>query len=206
MARKKRSMKKLWSWLGILLIIAGTVLLGYFIYQKVQIKIHQNQLRKAFEDTAAVPSDEPVVFENVVIAEPQPMRLIIPKIGADLIVQIGDVFDMALLDKGPVHFQMSDLPSTESGNVAIAGHRGTRWGFFTDIDQLEPGDQLFLDVAGYRFIYETEWDKLVDPDDWSVIDSTDEPVLTLETCHPKHSKSTHRLIVRAKLVSVTGAS
>src|SRR5690606_4843806 len=108
-----------------------------------------------------------------------PMRIIIPKINVDLIVQIGDVFDMVLLDKGPVHFQMSDLPSTESGNVAIAAHRGSRWGFFTDLDQLKQGDEIYIDVEGYRFVYRTEWVKIVAPDDWSVIDSTDYPSLTL---------------------------
>ena len=75
------------------------------------------------------------------------MPRIIPRVYVDRIVQIGDVYDRALLDQGPVHFEMSDLPSTGPGNVAIAGHRGIRWGFFTDVDQLEEGDQIFLDVG-----------------------------------------------------------
>ena len=205
MPREKSKRRKIWQWLGILLVVCGLGLLGYFVYQKVQIDYYQYRLRKAYEDAFYDLPDGSDKFDDIVMTERQPMRLVIPKINVDLIVQVGDVFDMALLDKGPVHFQMSDLPSTESGNVAIAAHRGSRWGFFTDLDQLRAGDQLFLDVAGYRFIYEMEWKKIVEPDDWSVIDSTDYPALTLQTCHPKNVRGTHRLIVRAKLVSVTRA-
>lgn len=206
MQKRTTKGKRILQWCGLLLVLCGLGLLGYFLYEKYQVARHQDELRKAYENATDAPPGSSGEFDHVVIAERQPMRIIIPKINVDLIVQAGDVFDMVLLDKGPVHFEMSDLPSTEAGNVAIAAHRGTRWGFFTDIDQLDPGDQLFLDAAGYRFIYETEWRKLVEPDDWSVIDSTDYPALTLETCHPKHSRSTHRLIVRAKLVSVTRAT
>lgn len=201
---KKKGASRFWRWIGILLIGCGLVLLGYFIYQKVEIAYYQYQLRKAYGDTSPeIPESD--LFNDVAITERQPMRLIIPKIDVDLIVQIGDVFDMVLLDKGPVHFQMSDLPNTASGNVAIAAHRGSRWGFFTDLDQLEEGDEIYLDVEGYRFIYHTAWVKIVQPDDWSVIDSTDDPVLTLQTCHPKNVRGTHRLIVRAGLDSVARA-
>ncbi|HPU01810.1 MAG: sortase [Firmicutes bacterium] len=202
----KRSGKKVWQWVGFFFIICGLVLLGYAAYEKLMVFYHQQQLKKAYKDTFYEIPEGPDTFDHVVITERQPMRLIIPKINVDLIVQIGDVFDMNLLDKGPVHFQMSDLPSTESGNVAIAAHRGSRWGFFTDLDQLKEGDEIYLDVEGYRFIYRTEWVRIVQPDDWSVIDSTDYPALTLQTCHPKNVRGTHRLIVRAKLASVTRAS
>ena len=138
----KRSGKKVWQWVGFFFIICGLVLLGYAAYEKLMVFYHQQQLKKAYKDTFYEIPEGPDTFDHVVITERQPMRLIIPKINVDLIVQIGDVFDMNLLDKGPVHFQMSDLPSTESGNVAIAAHRGSRWGFFTDLDQLKEGDEI----------------------------------------------------------------
>jgi len=84
---------------------------GYFAYQKVQIDYYQYRLRKAYEDTFYDLPDGSDKFDDIVMTERQPMRLVIPKINVDLIVQVGDVFDMALLDKGPVHFQMSDLPA-----------------------------------------------------------------------------------------------
>ncbi len=197
---------KIWRIIGAVLMAAGLILLGYAGWQKALVAYHQYQLRKNYAETEEIPETvEEETFERVVIREWQPMRIIIPKIDVDLVVQQGDVFDMELHDKGPVHFGMSDLPSTEGGNTAIAGHRGTRWGFFTDVDLLEEGDEIYLDVAGYRFIYLVEWIKIVDPYDWSVIDSTDYPAITLQTCEPKYSSATHRLIVRGALDRVTAA-
>jgi len=204
--RKKRGIQKYLQRFGILLIICGLGLLGYYLYEKVQVSGYQRQLHKNYEDLDFELPEEPETFDHVAITERQLMRLIIPRINVDLIVQVGDVYDQALLDKGPVHFENSDLPDTRGGNVAIAAHRGSYWGFFTDLDQLNPGDKIFLDVEGYRFIYEMEWIRIVDPLDWSVIDSTDYPALTLQTCHPKNVRGTHRLIVRARLDSVTRAS
>ncbi|HOJ84182.1 MAG: sortase [Dethiobacteria bacterium] len=204
--KEKKPKRKIWQWLGLLLIGCGLALLGYTAYEKARTAYYQHQLKKAYEDTFYEIPGGSDTFDQVVVTERQPMRIIIPKINVDLVVQIGDVFDMDLLDKGPVHFQMSDLPSTESGNVAIAAHRGSRWGFFTDLDQLKQGDEIYLDVEGYRFVYRTEWVKIVAPDDWSVIASTEYPALTLQTCHPKNVRGTHRLIVRAGLAYVTRAS
>ncbi len=199
---------KVWRIAGAVLMAAGLIVLGYVGYQKALVAYHQYQLRKNYAETeeeVELPETTEEIFEHVVITEWQPMRIIIPKIDVDLVVQQGDVFDMALHDKGPVHFGMSDLPSTEGGNTAIAGHRGTRWGFFTDLDFLEEGDEIYLDVGGYRFIYLVEWIKIVDPYDWSVIDSTDYPAITLQTCEPKYAPATHRLIVRGALDRVTAA-
>ena len=98
---------------------------------------------------------------------------------------------------------MSDLPSRRGQY----GHRRTpryRWGFFTDVDLLEEG-MKFTWMWPVRFIYLVEWIKIVDPYDWSVIDSTDYPAITLQTCEPKYSSATHRLIVRGALDRVIAA-
>jgi len=116
----------------------------------------------------------------------------------------GDVFDEELLDQGPTHFQMSDLPNTEMGNVAFAGHRAGRWNFFLNIDKLEEGDKIYLDVEdGYRFIYEVEWVEVFGKYDWEPIHSTEYPAITLQTCEPPHvSNPDYRLMARGRLVEV----
>jgi LPXTG-site transpeptidase (sortase) family protein len=87
--------------------------------------------------------------------------------------------------------------------VAFAGHRAGRWNFFLDLDQLKEGDEIFLDVAGYRFVYLVEWVEVFDKYDWSPIDSTDYPAITLQTCEPKHvSNPDYRLMVRGALSEV----
>jgi len=194
--------------IGAILITGGLVLLGYYGYLKGTVLYNQHQLKEAYRESFFEIPEAAEPFRRVILTEWQPTRLQIPKIGVDLMVIGGegaDVFDETLLDKAPVHFQMSDLPGTEPGNVAIAGHRGSRWGFFTDLDLLEPDDVIYLDTAGYRFTYLVEWIRIVDPYDWSVIDSTDYPALTLQTCEPKTGPSTHRLIVRAALEEVAPA-
>jgi LPXTG-site transpeptidase (sortase) family protein len=193
---------------GAVLIAGGLILLGYYGYLKAVVLYNQYQLKQAYRESFLEIPDAAEPFRRVILSEWLPTRLQIPKIGVDLMVIGGagtDVFDETLLDKAPVHFQMSDLPGTEPGNVAIAGHRGSRWGFFTDLDRLEAGDLLYLDTAGYRFTYVVEWVRIVDPYEWSVIESTDYPALTLQTCEPKTGPSTHRLIVRGALEEVVPA-
>jgi len=216
--KKASGMAKMYRLLAIILIIAGLVILGFDSYEWVKVRYAQKQLRQAYETSAGF---KHIINESneVTITEWQPMRLIIPAINVDLICHGGgDVFDRSLLDKGPTHFQMSDLPSTERGNVAFAGHRAGKWNFFLDIDQLTEGDEIYLDVAGYRFIYtvewvkvfhETEWSALVRDFDrlvdyfghdriiWTELDASDYPAITLQTCEPKHVAGTkYRLIAR----------
>lgn len=192
--------------LAIVLIVLGLGILGFAGVQQLMVNYRQAQLRDAFEATAGfVHLDRSEKPEMVIIEEWQPMRLIIPSINVDLVaVGGGDVFDKALLDQGPTHFQMSDLPSTEGGNVAFAGHRAGRWNFFLDLDQLEEGDEIYLDVDGYRFVYLVEWVEVFDKYDWGPINTTEYAAITLQTCEPKHvSNPDWRLMARGRLDEVT---
>lgn len=202
--RKKTTGKtKAYKVIAAILIVAGLGVLGFAGGQRLLVNYNQAKLRSDFEATAGFSHlvQEP---EDVEITEWQPMRLIIPAIDVDLVaVGGGDVFDKALLDQGPTHFQMSDLPNTEKGNVAFAGHRAGRWNFFLDLDLLKEGDEIYLDVAGYRFIYLVEWVEVFSKYDWSPIDSTDYPAITLQTCEPKHvSNPDYRLMARGALSEV----
>jgi len=154
-----------------------------------------------------------IIEGDIKIENWQPMQLIIPAINVDLItVGGGSVFDKALLDKGPTHFNdlssmglnvLGDLPNTERGNVAFAGYRAGRWNFFLNLDKLEEGDEIYLDVAGYRFVYSVEWIKIVDRYDWEPLETTDTPVITLQTGEPPHvANPDSRLMVRGSLVQV----
>ncbi len=211
--RKKNSGKaRFYKVVAAVLIVAGLGVLGYAGGQRLLVNYNQAKLRSNFDATAGFSHlvQEP---KDVAITEWQPMRLVIPAIEVDLIaVGGGDVFDKALLDQGPTHFNdlthlgfnvLGDLPNTEKGNVAFAGHRAGRWNFFLNIDQLKEGDEIFLDVAGYRFIYLVEWVDIFSKYDWGPIDSTDYPAITLQTCEPKHvTNPDYRLMVRGALSEV----
>jgi len=214
--KKAAGMNKVYRILAIVLILAGIGVLGYTGFERLMVSHRQDQLQEEYERTAGfrnVFEEPPEVIE---ITEWQPMKLIIPAIGMELAaVGGGDVFDEQLLDQGPTHFNdltdqgipsEGDLPSTEGGNVSFAGHRAGRWNFFLDIDKLEEGDEIYLDVMedGYRFVYEVEWVEVFGKYDWGPIKSTDYPAITLQTCEPPHvSNPDYRLMARGKLVEVT---
>jgi LPXTG-site transpeptidase (sortase) family protein len=210
--RKQANNARYFRYIAAVLIIAGLAVVGFAGYQKIKFNYNQAALRSDYETTAGFAhlnlEKKP---ETVIISEWKPIRLIIPKINVDLITLYGDVYDRSLLEKGPVHFAdialsdnrylAGDLPSTEGGNVAFAGHR--RDNIFIDIDQLVKGDEIYLDVDGYRFIYLVEWQKVVDKYSWDELLTTDYSALTLQTCEPKYAINPYyRMYVRGALDQV----
>lgn len=137
-------------------------------------------------------------------------RLEMPSIGVDkLVVQGTSVPD---LRKGPGHYVETPLPG-EAGNAAIAGHRTTYGAPFGDIDQLQPGDSIFVTTLAGRFEYRVLGaDRTVDggdpavghfivkPTDVWVLGDFGDDRLTLTACHPKYS-ARERIIVAAEFVT-----
>lgn len=107
------------------------------------------------------------------------------------------------LQRGPGHYPGTALPGSE-GNVAIAGHRTTYGRPFWALDELEPGDRIYVRTVEGAFVYEVRWASVVAPDRLDLIAPTDEPSLTLTTCNPRFS-SAERLVVRAVQVGGPGA-
>lgn len=127
-------------------------------------------------------------------------RLVIPKLGLDAVVVEG--VDEASLRRGPGHFPGTAMPG-EQGNVGIAGHRNA-WGrWFKNLHKLEPGDNLSLvtETATYRYRVTGKW--ITHAYDWSVVEPTPSPSLTLITCELPVQKK-QRLVVRAVLVTPPG--
>jgi sortase A len=124
-------------------------------------------------------------------------RIIIPDIQVDVVVVEG--VGSSALRAGAGHYPSTPLPC-EHGNVAIAGHRTTYGRPFHNLDLLEPGDEIRLQVPIGECVYRVSepW-RVVSPNDVSVIASTADDRLTLTTCHPKGS-ARQRLIVTAQLV------
>ena len=88
------------------------------------------------------------------------------------------------------------------GNVALAGHRSWTYGkHFSRLGELTLGDQVDIQTDSGTFTYRVTDTFLVTPDQISVVDNTDQRAeLTLITCEPARNP-THRLIVKAQLVS-----
>jgi sortase A len=122
-------------------------------------------------------------------------RMTIPRLGADLYV-LPNASDETLR-LGPGHLENTPLPGLP-GNAAIAGHRDTHFRILKDI---KPGDEISIERAGKRTVFQVTNTKIVRPTDVSVLNATAEPTLTLITCYPFYyvGHAPKRFIVRAAL-------
>lgn len=135
--------------------------------------------------------------EPVAVA-PQPTNLLIPAIAVDTPVKEVFVVDGAweVADYAAGYLHDTGLPG-EAGNTVLAGHAGLRGAVFRDLGALKPGDDVYLDAAGWRYHYRVRDSKNVWPTQVEVLDPTDTPIVTLITCT---NWDTQRLVVVADLV------
>ncbi|MFF2483983.1 class D sortase [Paenibacillus sp. NPDC058071] len=86
------------------------------------------------------------------------------------------------------------------GNTAVAAHRAkTKGRLFNRLNEVKEGDSIIITQQGKTFTYKVYATSVVKPSDVSVLNyNNKDKLLTLITCTPL-GKSTHRLIVHAKL-------
>jgi sortase A len=126
-------------------------------------------------------------------------RLRMPSIGAsDVFVEGTGAGD---LRKGPGHYPATVLPG-QRGTVAIAGHRTTYGAPFHDLDDLDPGDRIRIEMPYGRFTYEVERSRIVPPTATWVTRRESFDRLVLSACHPLYSAA-QRIVVFARLVEAT---
>lgn len=123
----------------------------------------------------------------------------IPKIGITLPVYHGT--EEEVLQAGIGHLEGSSLPVGGDGtHVVLAGHSGLPSSkLFTDLDQLEEGDQFTVTAVGHTVTYEVGWTEVLKPDEISFPIEEGQDLCTLMTCVPVGINS-HRLLVHAHRV------
>jgi sortase A len=137
-------------------------------------------------------------------AEGSPLALLtIPRLGMTNEAVVEGVNE-ADLQEGPGHYPGTALPG-QAGNVGIAGHRTTYGAPFYNLDELQTGDPIVLQVAQGTFRYSVTRTLVVKPTDTSVLAPSPLPILTLTTCNPRYSAST-RLVVTAILQIAQGTT
>ena len=206
--------KKLKNLLGGLLISFGLlIVLGSIVLNLEQRAMHKeaiNEFRQMVEDSRDVSlKEEPNKDEanedvktdaaaDVSVKENDILYILrIPIIESESPVREG-VSDGVLADS------LGHEPGTayigEIGNCVIAGHRNYSFGkFFNRLNEVEIGDNIYVDTKDATYKYEVYDIIVVEPDDLSVLDNTDEEIITLYTCTPVVI-GTHRLVVKAKRV------
>lgn len=210
--KRAGNLKRIVSWIGAVLIIAGGSLALFPFAENAYYRYYVLGQQKAspawyWEDNIGELAYVMPIEEHVkIIPEKFPEKLLadegylrIPNI--DLSLRIGYGIEDADLRRGPSFYPQSGYPDT--GNVSIAGHRNAYGSPFWHLDKLSTGDEIYLTYRGKNYIYHVEEVYITDSRDWSVIDPTPAPALTLTTCDPvirPGDGQYDRLIVRAYLI------
>lgn len=133
----------------------------------------------------------------------------IPKINIRLAIYHGTRED--ILQTGIGHMNGTKLPiGGESTHSVLAAHRGLPSArLFTDVDQLERGDRIYIHVLDEILAYEVDQIlPMVDKDDMETLQEAlrieeGEDHITLFTCTP-YGVNSHRLLVRGVRVPYEG--
>jgi sortase A len=123
-------------------------------------------------------------------------RIRIPEIGVDKVIVEGT--ETSDLRKGPGHYPRTAWPGM-TGTVGVAGHRTTYGAPFNEIDELERGDRVTVEMPYGRFQYRVESSRIVPPTAVEVVRRVGYDRLVLSACHPKYSAA-ERIVVFARLV------
>jgi sortase A len=175
---------------GVLLITDAALTLAWqepvsaYLAERQQVK-----LEKALIDPPA----------RVVRKEPLPGdalgKLVIPSIGVSEFVVEGT--DADELRKGPGHYPDTPLPG-QRGTSAIAGHRTTYGAPFRELDQVEKGDRIVVELPYGTFVYRVDRTQVVDDSALWVTKRVGHDQLVLTACHPLYSAA-QRIVAFARL-------
>jgi sortase A len=200
---KVRKRPQSWlRWGGRALFAVGLILLGYVVFVLVQAKLYDADARRYVSNASLVsqarlhPQSEMRPPESTLIDGELLGHMEIPRLGVSAAVFQGTASRTLRLGVG--HIRGTAIPGTP-GNSAIAGHRDT---FFRALKDIHDGDEIELKTADTSARYLVDWARVVAPGDTSVLDSTNESILTLVTCYPFYfiGASPKRFVVRAHKV------
>jgi len=193
---------------GVIFIITGIIIyvspFAYNAYLRHQAADTARKLKAEMEAYEETGNEKEVTLPQPLSPQPLPENLVpdtgilvIPAIELEVVVNYG--IEEEELKKGPGFYPQSGYP--DHGNVCIAAHRGVHGAPFLHIDKLEAGDEIFLYYRGKKYTYTFQERFITHSTDWSVIDPTPEPMLTLTTC-PLTNYRERRIIVRSTLTGV----
>jgi len=133
---------------------------------------------------------------------PKENRLVIPKIGVDVLIVEG-TNEWKALSQGAWHIPGTSNPA-QGGNTVISGHRfrfkpPNNTTFYL-LDKLEKGDQFIIYWNREEYDYKVTEIKVVEPADVYILENTDDPRVTLYTCTPLFT-TRQRLVVIGSLMA-----
>jgi len=214
-----RRTKSFLGWSRYLFLVIGALALGYVGFTLLDAKLFQARETRRFEQ--ALKAMEPAAGHG---ERPQPSpvspglaeadhrrseslgtaarvgsplgRIEISTIGLSVMILEGT--DAGTLRRAVGHIPGTSLPGQE-GNVAIAGHRDT---FFRPLRKIRQNDEITLTTLSGSYRYRVDSTQVIEPENTSVLEDSDEAILTLVTCYPFNfvGSAPKRFIVRAHRV------
>jgi sortase A len=208
--RRRRIVSRL-RHLELVLLLTAIAALGRVVHEQVSSSRDQadwaQELETQLAATTGVPHAAPAAARD---AAPRKRaegaatigRIEIPRLRLSAITREGA--DAATLRRAVGHVPSTALPG-ERGNAAFAGHRDT---FFRKLRDVRKGDEIVFTTPEGELRYVVSDLRVVPPSDVSVLEPTEDPVLTLVTCYPFNyiGSAPERFIVRASLRASSGAS
>jgi sortase A len=206
---------------GTIFIFIGLSIIGTALYMRYSADRRQKTMLQTFEktlqelDTGNLPVNGSAILREGISGEvsaqinqstpnvrpnSQDIKamavMVIPKI--NLTVAVAEGTDEETLKYAVGHFEGTALPGGK-GNFAVAGHRSYTYSeYFNRADELQPGDEIIVRTKNGEFTYIVYEQRVVEPTEISVLDSTKGATITLVTCTPIRV-ATHRLIIKGKL-------
>jgi len=202
---KKNKMPKA---LAIILELLAFILLAYLIFLPIvpNARYELADMRGTLpssKDVADVKEETTKIFNSLPENDfaVSPNRLIITKIGVNAPIVESQSSEYGLA-KGAWHVPESSSPD-QGGNTVITGHRfkylpPSNLTFYL-FDKLEAGDIVSLIWHEKNYYYKIREVKIIEATDFSIMEESEKPILTMYTCHPIYSTE-QRLVVIADLI------
>ncbi len=194
--------------------LAGVLFVGFFVVQLAQGEIERrDNIAQFSSDTTAadianiseVAAPDTTLwapgrvsdYESSLKADLPPVLgvLEIPSIGLEVPIYPSD--SDLLMDRGSGVIDGMSYPH-EPGNIGIAGHRD---GYFRSLKDVQAGDKIFLQTLEGPKQFVINATEIVEIDDLSLLQDTQEQSVTLVTCYPFYfvGHAPQRFIVTASL-------
>lgn len=222
---KKKQKRSFFSWcwigIGLLLCLAPTLWSALSHHQSAtQINIYQTQMSnlapqdygEAFEQAVLwnmALAKETTLSETPIASYEEQLQLLgngvmgilnIPKISLSLPIYHG--VQEEALSKGVGHLPSSSLPiGSSSGRAVLSAHRGLMQAeLFTRLDELQSGDQFWIENPKEILAYEVFDIQIILPNEKSALEiESGKDLVTLMTCTP-YGINDHRLLVTGKRI------
>ncbi len=174
------------KYVGLFLTVVSLAFLSVFFIRRSLDRKHQLEIMQRFEETLHATDDlhnqtylgatsaDKIYFQGDTLALLSIDRL-------DIKVSVVEGVEKEDLKLSAGHFPETAMPG--KGNFAIAGHSSLVYTcLFNNLKDAVVGDEIFVQTKSGDHTYEITDIFVVEPDDLSVLDDTDESVITIVTC------------------------